>query len=489
VFGREGSRHRSQDGRAVTVLLLCVVLVLGVGAFGAFRYGWLDGFIGRDAEPLSPAAVPPPPASLRLPKAPMPAQVLPGTTDAPRPIPFEMAHQLRLVVHDVDLGPHSGVAVSDLTHHRELVSLRTGARPLFTPASTLKLLTTATALHVLGPNYRFATSTVLAGRRQVVLVGGGDPLLARRSLSPTAELQAGYDPASLSQLAAKTAVTLRQRHIHQVVLRVDATLFAGPSVNPHWESDYVSTGVVSPIVALLADRGYESATSGIRSSGPVLAAGDAFARALRAHGIKVTGQLRLGRARASAYPLAQVDSPPLDQIVEYVINNSYNEGAEILLRQAALGTGRPGSFADGVTTLRTTMRSLRVPLRAADVYDGSGLSRHDRLPLATLLDLLTVAARPDLPDLRAVITGLPVAGFTGTMAERLMAADSASGQGLVRAKTATLTGVTGLAGVIQDRDGTLLAFAAIADRVDPIDTLGARAALDRIAATLATCGC
>jgi D-alanyl-D-alanine carboxypeptidase len=103
--------------------------------------------------------------------------------------------------------------------------------------------------------------------------------------------------------------------------------------------------------------------------------------------------------------------------------------------------------------------------------------------------LLSVAASPDRPALRAVITGLPVAGFTGTMAARLLEGYGAPGRGLVRAKTGTLTGVTGLSGLIQDRDGTLLAFAALADRVHPIDTLGARAALDRIVAALATCGC
>lgn len=488
MSGRHGiPRQRSRDGRAAIVLLLCVVLVLGGAGYGAYRYGWLDRLVGSDDEPVNAVEVAPP-VALRLPAAPPAPRVLGRNTAVPRPIRSEMAQVLRRVTRDKDLGPHSGVAVSDLTHDRELVSLQNGHRGLFTPASTLKLLTTATALQVLGPNYRFATSTVLAGR-QVVLVGGGDPLLARRSLSPTAQLQTGYDPASLSQLAARTAVALRHRHVHKVALGLDASLFTGPSVSPHWESDYVTTGVVSPIVPLLADRGYASAESGTRSTDPVLAAGDAFAQVLRHHGIRVTSPPKLRRAPSSARPLAQVDSPPLDQIVEYVINASYNEGAEVLLRQAALGAGRPGTFAAGVATLRAAMRSLNVPLGGAVIYDGSGLARHDRLPLAALLALLAAAARPDLPELRPVITGLPVAGFTGTMAERLLEADGAPGRGWVRAKTGTLTGVTGLAGVIHDRDGTLLAFAAIADRVDPIDTLGARAALDRIAAALATCGC
>jgi D-alanyl-D-alanine carboxypeptidase/D-alanyl-D-alanine-endopeptidase (penicillin-binding protein 4) len=488
VSDRDGvGRPRSQVGRAAVVLLLFVVLVLGVLGYGAFRSGWLDGLMGRDDEPVNPVEIAPP-AALTLPKAPPAPLVLHADSDAPAPDRSVVEALLRRVTGDPDLGGHLGVAVSDLTNGRQVARLQVGKPRLFTPASTLKLLTTATALQVLGPGYQFTTSTVLA-RHEVVLVGGGDPLLARRSLSPKAALEAGYDPASLSELAARTAVALRQRHIERVRIGVDATLFTGPPVNPHWESDYVSTAVVSPIVALLADRGYTSAESGIRAAGPVLSAGDAFSQALRRRGIKVTGRARLDPAPASAGLLAQVNSPPLDQIVEYVISASYNEGAEVLLRQAALGAGRPGSFAGGVATVRATMRRLGIPLPGAVIYDGSGLSRHDKLPLATLLELLSVAASPDRPALRSVITGLPVAGFTGTMAARLLETYGAPGRGLVRAKTGTLTGVTALAGLTQDRDGTLLAFAALADRVHPIDTLGARAALDRIVAALATCGC
>jgi D-alanyl-D-alanine carboxypeptidase/D-alanyl-D-alanine-endopeptidase (penicillin-binding protein 4) len=87
-----------------------------------------------------------------------------------------------------------------------------------------------------------------------------------------------------------------------------------------------------------------------------------------------------------------------------------------------------------------------------------------------------------------VLTGLPVAGFTGSLAERFEDADD-PGRGLVRTKTGTLTGVSGLAGTVTDRTGAPMVFALLADDIALLDTLDARAALDDIAGALASCRC
>ena len=88
------------------------------------------------------------------------------------------------------LGPHFGVLVTDLTTGRAVY--RTGAR-VITPASTTKLLTSAAALESLGPMARFQTMVRwVPDRRELVLVGGGDPFLAsspRRRRSATRSAQ------------------------------------------------------------------------------------------------------------------------------------------------------------------------------------------------------------------------------------------------------------------------------------------------------------
>ena len=110
------------------------------------------------------------------------------------------------------------------------------------------------------------------------------------------------------------------------------------------------------------------------------------------------------------------------------------------------------------------LRGLDVPLDGAVIHDGSGLSRADLMPPATLLGVLGVAAATDRPELRAVVTGLPVAGFTGSLAFRFDDGKKA-GRGRVRAKTGTLSGVHGLAGVTTDLDGNVLTFVLLADKV------------------------
>ncbi|HVU91102.1 MAG TPA: D-alanyl-D-alanine carboxypeptidase, partial [Jatrophihabitans sp.] len=102
--------------------------------------------------------------------------------------------------------------------------------------------------------------------------------------------------------------------------------------------------------------------------------------------------------------------------------------------------------------------------------------------LASVLRLAAGTAR-----LRYLVAGLPVAAWSGTLADRYLTGDARAGAGVVRAKTGTLTGVSALAGLGHDRGGRLLAFALVADRAP--STPAAEAALDAVAGRLARCGC
>jgi len=398
----------------------------------------------------------------------------------------ELASRLRPLLASKRFGPaRVAYAYAALDAAKPLLS--SGPDDVVTPASTMKLLTTATALAQLGPGARFETRVVrVPGTTRLVLVGGGDPLLTDVDRQAPQSTDDYPRQASLQELARQVARVLRRDGPTPVRLSYDDSLFSGPAVNPRWVPTYVPESIVSPITALWVNEGRERSGLSRRSDNPSLAAARRFSVFLRKSGVRVTGRIVSTHAPADARELAAVSSAPLAAIVEHTVELSDNEAAEVLLRQAALAAGRPGSFVGGVATVRATMRTLGVDLAGARIYDGSGLSRDDRLPIWALIQVLQTAARSDEPDLRPVLTTLPVAGFNGSLAYRFVS-DAKAGLGLVRAKTGTLTGVHGLAGIAITRDGEPIVFATIANDVPLRRTLAVRAQLDRIAAAVTTC--
>ncbi|CAM5526287.1 D-alanyl-D-alanine carboxypeptidase OS=Streptomyces fumanus OX=67302 GN=GCM10018772_09160 PE=3 SV=1 [Streptomyces fumanus] len=166
-------------------------------------------------------------------------------------------------------------------------------------------------------------------------------------------------------------------------------------------------------------------------SDPGADAARTFAGLLRAHGVKATPP-GPSRATGRADTLAPVASPPLSALVERMLTNSDNDLAEALLRHTAVATGKRADFAGGAAALAARLKHLGLPVKGSEFHDGSGLDRADRLTAGLLTGLLTTAADPDRPGLRAALTGLPVAHFTGTLADRYP--DGAAG--LVRARPA-----------------------------------------------------
>ena len=165
---------------------------------------------------------------------------------------------------------------------------------------------------------------------------------------------------------------------------------------------------------------------------------------------------------------------------------SDNEHAEALHRLVSIRLGY-GSAWSGARTA-AYRRLAAENLTATALYDGSGLSRSDRVPAQALLQVLATALDPQHPTLSGLVEGLPVAGFSGSLGYRFTDR-SAAGLGRVRAKTGTLTGVHALAGEAVGTDGSVMTFVAVADRVKGPNTLFVRDRLDQIGAALAGCAC
>jgi D-alanyl-D-alanine carboxypeptidase/D-alanyl-D-alanine-endopeptidase (penicillin-binding protein 4) len=407
--------------------------------------------------------------------------------------PAGVSRTLAPVVTSAAFGPSLGVLVTSLDTGQVLYA--SNASSGFTPASTNKLVTAAAVLKVLGPAARLATRVVLGpGTGSIVLVGGGDPTLAAGSPSATEYPR----PATLAELATATAQALRSRGVHQIQLGYDTSLFTGPAFAPGWTSSYVTGGDVTGITPLEVDQGrvtpagtpVDAMAGGARSADPAPQAAGAFARFLAADGITVTGSPTEVVAPAHAATIASVQSPPLAQIVYWMLEQSNNVIAENLARQVAIATGRPASFSGAAAAVTAVLRSLGVT-GELQLSDGSGLSPNDKIAPAALVQIVRLAAA--IPRLRSMLTGLPVAGFSGTLGPggSVFGPGGSDALGMVRAKTGNLSQVAALAGSAYAKNGQLLVFAVMADQISAAPgSLGrAATAMVTLANALAGCGC
>ncbi len=407
------------------------------------------------------------PASAQVPGAVLPGLSAPSASvDA-----AALARTLEALPRD-GLGDLAGLVV-DAETGTELYRVGSGAR---TPASSMKVLSGVVALDVLGADTRFETRTYLTADGQVILRGGGDPLLA------SAHQDAYPHAASLEDLAASTAEALRARGVTSVELGYDASLFGGPAWNPHWPETFATS--VAPITALTVDHARPDANSWARSTDPARLAADAFASRLAAQGIAVT-EVEAEATPAEAQQVAAVASPPVGVLVEHTLSESDNDAAETLLWQVALARGKTPNPDVSAATLITELTRLGLWSDGMVAHDGNGISADNQVTPDALVGAVRLAVQR--PALRHLLTGLPVAGVSGTLDERFDAADSLAGRGLVRAKTGTIRGVNTLTGYVVTADGQPLVFAFMTS--GGAGQTSARAWLDRASSALASCGC
>jgi serine-type D-Ala-D-Ala carboxypeptidase/endopeptidase (penicillin-binding protein 4) len=432
---------------------------------------------GAAVRAASPA-VPPPPADVL-------AASSGATTPAPAAADARVAAGVKAALAAKAVGADTTAYVLDVgTGTAVYAAAQT--RPQI-PASTLKVLTAATALAALGPQTRLRTTVVPgAAAGEIVLVGAGDATLTRSASARTWPAGQAARPASIAALAAATAAALKKAGTTKVAVHVDDSLFTGPTTAPGWPATFTTGGVVAPVTALSVDQGRSApgVGSGPRAKDPSIEAGRLLAERLRALGIGVTGTVVRVTAPKGAAPIASVASPTVADLVERMLTQSDDDLAEALAHLAGAKLGGGASFAGGAAATLKVVGGLGVTTAGAVLVDGSGLSGRNKVSAATLVGVLAALATTDDPALSAAVTGLAVAGATGTLSDRFAGPGTRPGRGIVLAKTGTLTGVNALAGLVLDPAGRLRAFAFLEDG-SPGPQAVARTALDRAAAVVA----
>jgi D-alanyl-D-alanine carboxypeptidase/D-alanyl-D-alanine-endopeptidase (penicillin-binding protein 4) len=175
---------------------------------------------------------------------------------------------------------------------------------------------------------------------------------------------------------------------------------------------------------------------------------------LQARNITVTGRSRNGNAPAdgSLVTLAGIDSAPLSDVVDELLQTSDNNTAELLVKEIGFAVRGEGTRIAGLQEIWNRLAEWQVPLEGVALDDGSGLSRNDRLTCDAIASVL------DHVDVDSELTkSLPVAGESGTLVGELIGGPA---EGRLAAKTGTLTGVRALSGFLPD-DDSVIAFSLV----------------------------
>jgi D-alanyl-D-alanine carboxypeptidase/D-alanyl-D-alanine-endopeptidase (penicillin-binding protein 4) len=393
--------------------------------------------------------------------APSPARAEPGSEQ----VNSRMVDRLAARIDNPYLGRDVSVVVQDVTTGEVIVSTRGGKSML--PASNMKVVTAVTALATMGPEKTF-TTRVLAGSRprHIILQGGGDPMLTTRDLI---------------RLARKTAASLPGRG--RLTVHTDGHLFPAATRAPGWPRKY-QPAAAAPVRALARLGDYSMANQ--------QRAAAVFRKALKRRGFTVTAGRNIVAA-SDAPVLAEVSEHTVGQAVNYMLNHSENNVAEILYRHVALAKGEPATWAGGKEAAGRVLADVGISTGGMALMDGSGLSRRNRITAQSLAEIirLTRTSEPNRFASMYARGAMPIAGVDGTLDDRygrFASKPSRCARGDIRAKTGTLFDTIGLTGVTSGSDGQEKAFSILVnDRPQRFSALATRRAVDGLAATINGC--
>jgi D-alanyl-D-alanine carboxypeptidase/D-alanyl-D-alanine-endopeptidase (penicillin-binding protein 4) len=369
---------------------------------------------------------------------------------------------------------HIGLLVVNPVSGDTLYSRNAGK--LFIPASNMKIITGASALALLGPDYRFETAFLAHGlirdsaiEGELSVVGRGDPTVSDR-------VQQGNAMTWMARVADSL--------LAHGIKRVNGRLVRGPNVFPDtiygygWEWDDLSGESAAPIDELLYNEGMTKVTRNIAgrdtivetaTTSPARTYLEALASALTARGIVIGGGISdTGPGLITdGVELFKISSPPLREILRYMEKPSQNQIAEVLLRTIGLERTGVGSADSGSAVVSRQLLAWGAERDGFVVYDGSGMSRHDLLAPETIVRTLVAIQRDTA--FQVFYDALPIAGVDGTIRTRMVGTPAA---GNMRAKTGSLEFVRSLSGYVTDGDGDHLVFSILNNHFTvPVDSV------------------
>ena len=426
-----------------------------------------------------------------------------------------------------------GAQEPDIDYHGKQMAL---------PASTQKVITALAALLQLGPDFRFTTTleskgTVTDGVLKGDLVArfGGDPTLKRQNIrnmvailkkSGVQKIEgnvlidtsifASHDKApgwpwnDMTQcFSAPPAAAIVDRNCFSVSLysaqkpgdlayiRVASyypvnmfsqvrTLARGSSEGQYCELDVVPGDLNRFTLTGCLPQRTDPLPLAFAIQDGASYAGAIIKAELKDAGITYTGTLlRQTQVNEPGTVIASTQSAPLHDLLKIMLKKSDNMIADTVFRMIGHAHfGVPGTWRAGSDAVRQILRQQAgVDIGNTIIADGSGLSRHNLIAPATMMQVLQYIAQHDR-ELN-YISMLPLAGYDGSLQYRA-GLHEAGVDGKVSAKTGSLQGVYNLAGFITTASGQRMAFVQYLSgyAVEPADQRNRRIPLVRFESRL-----
>ncbi|PCK21174.1 D-alanyl-D-alanine carboxypeptidase/D-alanyl-D-alanine-endopeptidase [Bacillus pumilus] len=438
-------------------------------------------------------------------------------------------------------GAISGISVRDTSDTSLLYEHQADIR--LTPASNMKLLTSAVALDLLGETHTFPTDVWMDGSIQkktlygnLYLRGTGDPTLLEEDFAALAKQvkKAGihtirgqlvaddtwYDDTRYSidlpwsdedqyygaQISALTASPNRDYDAGTIILEVQPGKKAGQKA----AFDIIpKTDVVRVINRVkTVPEGEKKKISFKRSHGtneitltgtiplkasssrqwvalwePTTYALDLMKHALNAEGIQVKGPLKTKQVPKKATKIASHSSMPLSELLVPMMKLSNNTHAEILLKELGKRVKNKGSFEKGLDVMNDRLPAFGIDPSLTVLRDGSGISPINLVSANQFTFFLTNIQKEKW--FKTYVNALPLAGASermvgGTLRNRLKEPATLE---KVRAKTGSLSTVSTLSGYMETQSGKTLAFSILLNHL--IDDEKGKEIEDRIVSILA----
>ncbi|MCE7004468.1 D-alanyl-D-alanine carboxypeptidase/D-alanyl-D-alanine-endopeptidase [Kibdelosporangium philippinense] len=420
---------------------------------------------------------------------------------------------LNALVHDPSLqGASVGLVVRKADTGEVLYTNEGTARRQ--PGSGIKLLTSAAALEILGPDYRFTTSVLKQGD-DLYIKGTGDPTVLAANLDDLAAKVAAsgtttvpgkliaddtwfdstplgvgwaWDDEPYYYSAETSALTIASNTDYDAGTAVVSVMPGAPGKAAVVWSDPANTYLTFENATITRGPGLPNTisverkhgTNVIRVSGfistgaattralttvkePTGYVAALFREALKRKGVEVVGPTATRVATpANATLIAEHKSMPLSQMLTPMMKLSNNMHSEALVKAAGRAVAGQGTWDAGLAAMTQRLSGLGVQ-GPTYLGDGSGLSRFNQVAPDQMTSLLrTVRSKPWF---NTWYNSLPIAGVSdrmvgGTLRSRMTGTAAANN---LRGKTGTLTGVSGLSGYVTSADGQPLVFSMLSN--------------------------